>query len=84
MAAKEPLEIPDGMRRVCRRFERWRNGHKAGLPDDRRIPLSGLRARFRPAPDAHKPHLSPRWAERRALALAPKTPSSAGLVGHFS
>jgi hypothetical protein len=32
MAAKEPLEIPDGMGRVCRRFERWRNGRKARLP----------------------------------------------------
>lgn len=32
MPAKEPLEIPEGMRRVCRRFERWRNGHKARLP----------------------------------------------------
>ena len=32
MSAKEPFEIPDGMRRVCRRFERWRNGHKARLP----------------------------------------------------
>jgi hypothetical protein len=32
MAAKEPFEIPDGMRRVCRRFERWREGHKARLP----------------------------------------------------
>jgi hypothetical protein len=32
MAAKESLEIPDSMRRVCRRFERWRNGHKARLP----------------------------------------------------
>ena len=25
-------EIPDGMRRVCRRFERWRKGHEARLP----------------------------------------------------
>ena len=25
-------EVPAGMRRVCRRFERWRNGHKARLP----------------------------------------------------
>jgi hypothetical protein len=32
MSAKEPLEIPEGMRRVCGRFERWRNGHKARLP----------------------------------------------------
>ncbi len=32
MSTKEPFEIPDGMRRVCRRFERWRNGHKARLP----------------------------------------------------
>ena len=32
MAAKAPFEIPVGMRRVCRRFERWRKGHKARLP----------------------------------------------------
>jgi len=32
MAAKEPFEIPVGMRRVCRRLERWRKEHKARLP----------------------------------------------------
>src|ERR1017187_10173837 len=32
MTAKEPFEIPVGMRRVCRRFERWRKGHMARLP----------------------------------------------------
>ena len=32
MAAKEPFEIPVGMRRICRHFERWRKGHKARLP----------------------------------------------------
>ena len=32
MGAREPFEIPVGMRRVCRRFERWRSGHKARLP----------------------------------------------------
>ena len=32
MASKEPFEVPVGMRRVCRRFERWRKGHKARLP----------------------------------------------------
>ncbi len=32
MSASEPLEIPVGMRRVCRRFERWRKGHQARLP----------------------------------------------------
>jgi hypothetical protein len=32
MAAKDPFAIPVGMRRVCRRFERWRKGHKARLP----------------------------------------------------
>ena len=31
-AGKAPLEIPIGMRRVCRRFERWREGHKGRLP----------------------------------------------------
>ena len=32
MTASDPVEIPIRMRRVCRRFERWRNGHKARLP----------------------------------------------------
>ena len=32
MAAKGASEIPVGMRRVCRRFERWRKGHKARFP----------------------------------------------------
>ncbi len=32
MAGKAPLAIPIGMRRVCRRFERWREGHKGRLP----------------------------------------------------
>jgi hypothetical protein len=32
MAANEAIEIPVGMRRVCRRFERWRKGRKARVP----------------------------------------------------
>jgi hypothetical protein len=32
MAVKKPFEIPVGMRRICRRFEHWRKGHKARLP----------------------------------------------------
>lgn len=32
MATETPLEIPVGMRRVCRRFEAWRNGHQGRLP----------------------------------------------------
>ena len=32
MATKTPLQIPVGMRRICRRFERWRNGRQARLP----------------------------------------------------
>ena len=32
MATKTPLEIPVGMRRIRRRFERWRNGHQGRLP----------------------------------------------------
>jgi len=31
-ALREDYEVPAGMRRVCRRFERWRKGHKARLP----------------------------------------------------
>jgi hypothetical protein len=32
MVSKAALEIPVGMRRVCRRFELWRKGHQARLP----------------------------------------------------
>jgi len=32
MAVKEAIEIPVGMRMVCRRFERWRKAHTARLP----------------------------------------------------
>jgi hypothetical protein len=31
-AQRNEGELPAGMRRVCRRFERWRKGHKARLP----------------------------------------------------
>jgi hypothetical protein len=31
-AQRDEDEIPVGMRRVCRHFERWRKGHKAHLP----------------------------------------------------
>jgi hypothetical protein len=47
MAAKEPFEIPVGMGRVCRRFERWRKGHKARdfFPSSTPVPFP---ARCRP------------------------------------
>jgi hypothetical protein len=32
MATNDEGEIPIAMRRVCRRFERWRSGHQARLP----------------------------------------------------
>jgi len=32
MAVRDTVEIPVGMRRVSRRFEHWRSGHKARLP----------------------------------------------------
>lgn len=31
-ALRDDGEVPAGLKRVCRRFERWRNGHKARLP----------------------------------------------------
>ncbi len=31
-AVRDDGEVPAGMRRVCRRFERWRKGQKARLP----------------------------------------------------
>jgi hypothetical protein len=31
MATKE-LEVPAGMQRICRRFERWRRSHRGRLP----------------------------------------------------
>jgi hypothetical protein len=32
VADRDSVEIQIGMRRVCRRFERWRSGHKGRLP----------------------------------------------------
>ena len=31
-AQRDEFEIPAGMRRVCRRFDRWRKSHTARLP----------------------------------------------------
>lgn len=30
--AQDSFQVPLGLQRICRRFERWRNGHKARLP----------------------------------------------------
>jgi hypothetical protein len=32
MTGKAAPELPDGMRRIYRRFERWRNSHQGRLP----------------------------------------------------
>jgi hypothetical protein len=32
MASKTQLEVPVGMQRICRRFERWRRSHRGRLP----------------------------------------------------
>jgi len=32
MATKAQLEVPAGMQRICRRFERWRRSHRGRLP----------------------------------------------------
>src|SRR5215470_2299323 len=32
MATKAQLKVPAGMRRICRRFERWRRSHRGRLP----------------------------------------------------
>jgi len=32
MAVKVPGDVPDGMQRVYRRFERWRSSHRGRLP----------------------------------------------------
>ena len=32
MATKAELEVPAGMERICRRFERWRRSHRGRLP----------------------------------------------------
>src|SRR5437870_13631734 len=32
MATKAQLEVPAGMQRICRRFERWRSSHRGRLP----------------------------------------------------
>ena len=39
MADKAPLEISAGMRRVCRRFERWRKAHKEPKNQNRAFAL---------------------------------------------
>ena len=36
-AQRDEFEIPTGMRRVCRRFDRWRKSHKARLPIPERL-----------------------------------------------
>jgi len=32
MATKAQFEVPAGMQRICRRFERWRRSHRGRLP----------------------------------------------------
>jgi hypothetical protein len=32
MATKAQCEVPAGMQRICRRFERWRSSHRGRLP----------------------------------------------------
>jgi hypothetical protein len=32
MANRVPLEVPAGMQRICRRFDRWRRSHRGRLP----------------------------------------------------
>jgi hypothetical protein len=32
MANRAPLEVPAGMQRICRRFDRWRRSHRGRLP----------------------------------------------------
>ena len=32
MSTKAQLEVPAGMQRICRRFERWRRSHRGRLP----------------------------------------------------
>ena len=32
MVRKAELEVPAGMQRICRRFERWRRSHRGRLP----------------------------------------------------
>jgi hypothetical protein len=32
MATKAQLEVPAGIQRICRRFERWRRSHRGRLP----------------------------------------------------
>ena len=32
MATKAQGEVPAGMQRICRRFERWRSSHRGRLP----------------------------------------------------
>ena len=37
MANRAQLEVPAGMQRICRRFERWRRSHRGRLPIPERL-----------------------------------------------
>jgi hypothetical protein len=66
MSAREPFEIPVGKRRVCRRFERWRKGHKARWPIPEALWAAAAEAaREHGVFRAAKPHLDSRY--HRAL-----------------
>ncbi len=70
MAAKEPFEIPVGMRSVCLCFERWRNGQKACLP----IPEALAHATLRTGDSC--PEATVFWTYRETLARL-STPTAA-------
>lgn len=37
MATRAQKEVPAGMQRICRRFERWRSSHRGRLPIPERL-----------------------------------------------
>jgi hypothetical protein len=44
MATKAQLEVPAGMQRICRQFERWRRSHRGRLPIPDRLWASAATA----------------------------------------
>ncbi len=44
MATKAQHEVPAGMQRICRRFERWRSSHRGRLPIPERLWASAAEA----------------------------------------
>jgi hypothetical protein len=83
MATKVADEIPIGMQRVCRRFERWRSGHKARLPIPNALWRAAAQAARRQSGcrrTRHAPYRRPVPGVSPAKSLPPERAGNAGPV----